>query len=234
MKTYVVLLAGGVGSRVGSDKPKQFMIVAGKTLLEHCLINFETHPLIDAICVITHNDWFSQTTTLLKNFKKIETIGVGGSTRQESVQMGLGAINKLRNEMGDRDEAKVLIHDVARPFTPHKVINAVIEALDSHDAVCPVLASSDTLMVLDSKNNITDYPNRASIVRGQTPQGFKFSVIDNLHNLACQAGTRGKATDDISLVKLYGNGRVKLVTGSLFSHKITTSEDIEWVINLCK
>jgi 2-C-methyl-D-erythritol 4-phosphate cytidylyltransferase len=202
-----ILVAAGSGERLGADVPKAFVEVDGQTLLARAVARFRDHPGIGEVIVVlpqSHADSrFALTTSV-----------VGGRTRQESVAAGLGALP-------DSVDA-VLVHDVARPFVPMQVIDAVLAALsDGADAVVPVVPIHDTVRRIDADGALAGVLDRSTLVAVQTPQGFRRDVLVAAH---AQAGD-ASATDDAALVEALG-GRVVAVPGADESFKITTPLDL--------
>ena len=218
MKNIVILLASGTGSRVGADCPKQFIKINDKYLLEYSLETFNNHLNIDEIVIVCHPDFLDLVKKIVQNgYYKVKSIVQGGDTRQESVNNGLFSI--------DIEEANVLIHDSARPFVTTLMIDNVIGALTHHTAVSTVLPATDTMFVLDEAHCVDLIPNRSSLSRVQTPQGFYLNTIRKAHYLA-QKDNLNLATDDCSLVKYYNLGEIFTVAGDERAFKVTTPVDL--------
>lgn len=216
MKTYGIILASGTGSRYHSTLPKQFIKLAGKTILEHTIEIFEKENCIDEIhLVITPEYRTLAENILLKNhFKKITKLLNGGKTRKESSSIGIHAI--------EDEEANVVIHDCARPFLSSRIIRDCIEALKTHDAIDVAIPSADTIIQV-KEHYIASIPNRSELMRGQTPQCFKLSLIKKAHELA---KNDDNFTDDCGLILKYNLGNVYVVDGDGENIKITYPEDI--------
>ncbi|NPA76676.1 MAG: 2-C-methyl-D-erythritol 4-phosphate cytidylyltransferase [Candidatus Diapherotrites archaeon] len=218
-KTCAIILASGVGSRMRWDRPKQFIKVAGKLVIEHTLDAFEASPQIDSIVVVVHRDWYHYfMDKIYPKYSKISKVVIGGSTRQESSYIGLVAA-------GDLSPKYVLIHDAVRPFVTDDLIRRVISALESGAvAVDTVIPATDTIVEVDG-DRISNIPPRSKLRRGQTPQGFRYDVILRAHELA-KAEKYLSATDDCSLVVRYDLGNVRVVPGDLENIKITYPLDV--------
>ena len=117
LRTVAVVLAGGTGSRVGLNIPKQLLKVAGKTILEHTLDVFQDAPEIDEIVVLMNGDYLAEARRLAAPYSKVSTVEAGGSTRNETTHTALTALSAL----GD-DDCKVLFHDAVRPLLDHRII----------------------------------------------------------------------------------------------------------------
>jgi 2-C-methyl-D-erythritol 4-phosphate cytidylyltransferase/2-C-methyl-D-erythritol 2,4-cyclodiphosphate synthase len=189
------------------------MPLAGKPLLYHSIVAFLNHPQIsDVICVIHPEDiaLYEETIVGLDLLNPI----FGGETRQASIRMGLEALREY-------NPAKVLIHDGVRPFVSKRVINGILEKLETHPAVIPAIAVEDTLKKFgDGKIEWT--LERANLWRAQTPQGFLYQDILNSHI----AFKDLHFTDDSALNE-YAGIPVAIVPGSQNNFKITTEEDYE-------
>ena len=216
LKNYGIILASGCGSRYGTDIPKQFVKIAGKTILEHTIEIFEKAEKInDIIVVITPEYRIMAEEILLKNnYKKISKLLSGGETRKESSYIGISSIEDV--------DANVIIHDCARPFLTQKIISNCIEALKKYNAIDVAIPSADTIIEVN-KNIITKIPNRSNLRRGQTPQCFKLSTIKKAHELS---KNDSNFTDDCGLVVKYGLSDVYVVEGDVENIKVTYPSDI--------
>jgi 2-C-methyl-D-erythritol 4-phosphate cytidylyltransferase len=214
-----VVLAGGVGARLGLSVPKQMVKVAGKTILEHTVAAFDSHPLIDELIVMITPGWTERVATLLGNrFAKLTLILEGGVTRNETTRRVLEAI--------EADEAKLLLHDAVRPLVDERIISDCVRALDRHEAVDVAIPSSDTVVMVDDDEVITRIPDRSRLRRGQTPQAFKLSTLRAAYARAID-DPYFHATDDCGVVVRYlPEVEVKCVLGSENNIKVTHPVDL--------
>ena len=217
LKNYGIILASGTGSRYGADLPKQFVKIAGKTILEHTVEIFEKAEEIDDIIVVITPEYRTMAEEILlkNNYKKVSKLLNGGEIRKESSFIGISAV--------EDEEANVLIHDCARPFLSQKIIKNCINALKKYSAVDVAIPCSDTIVEIDENNIITQIPKRAALRRGQTPQCFKLSVIKKAHELS---KNDTNFTDDCGLVVKYGLADVYVVEGDVENIKVTYPSDI--------
>lgn len=211
-----VLLAGGSGTRLGSHVPKQFMRVAGKTILEHsfdCLNSFFPEA---RVVIAVPADFLNFTKEIFAN--TAAEIVVGGASRQESA---LAALNHLRKNA----PTNVLLHDAARPFLSHQILHDVVRALDSYEAVDVAIRTTDTIIV-ERDGFIQNIPKRDHIYRGQTPQGFRFGALMRSYDEIGIERIRD-FTDDCGIY-LSANplGQVRIVDGGSENIKITDSVDL--------
>ena len=216
MENYGIILASGLGVRYKSDTPKQFLKIAGKTILEHTTDIFEKNQYIDHIILVITPEYrqFVEEILLKNNYKKIIAVLNGGETRKESSYIGISAI--------DDHEANVIIHDCARPFLSDRIIEDCVKALDKYSAVDVAIPSADTIIKVKD-DIIQDIPNRSEFMRGQTPQCFKLSVIKKAHELS---KNDSNFTDDCGLIVRYKICDVFVVKGEMENIKITYSSDI--------
>ncbi|WP_315913043.1 IspD/TarI family cytidylyltransferase [Arthrobacter sp. lap29] len=166
-----VILAGGVGSRIGLPIPKQLLPVAGQTSLEHTLAVFDSAQGIDSIIVMMEATHIHEAVKILTSgrFAKFKAVYPGGSTRNDTTRAALDAI-------ADPD-TKVLFHDAGRPLVDHRIIQDYIDALENYDAVEAAISSVDTIIEVDAENCITAVPRRSTLRRGQTPQAFRRGIL---------------------------------------------------------
>lgn len=216
IKNYGIILASGVGSRFGSDLPKQFWKIDDKTILEHSIENFEKSEYItDIIVVITPGFEDLAKKLILKNsFKKVVKIINGGETRKDSSYIAVNSI--------DEEEANLLIHDCARPFLSQRIIKDCIKALENHSAVNVAIESSDTIVEIEN-NIIKKMPSRNNLRRSQTPQCFKLSLIKKAHELS---KNDSDFTDDCGLVFKHNLADIYIVEGDIENIKITYKTDL--------
>ncbi|MGH8270873.1 MAG: 2-C-methyl-D-erythritol 4-phosphate cytidylyltransferase [Gammaproteobacteria bacterium] len=214
-----IVLASGAGTRFRSETPKQFLKLAGKTVLEHTLDTFERHPRIGEIIVVCSADNRLLVEELVNSagYRKVTRIVVGGETRQASSASGIAAV------VGD--DHKVLVHDAVRPLLDRATIDRCLDALDECDAVDTGIPSGDTIIQLDDDENIADIPDRATLRLGQTPQGFRAGLLREAHRRAAHDDTL-KVTDDCGLILHYDLGKVKVVAGDVNNIKVTYPSDI--------
>jgi 2-C-methyl-D-erythritol 4-phosphate cytidylyltransferase / 2-C-methyl-D-erythritol 2,4-cyclodiphosphate synthase len=217
-KLWIIIVAGGGGTRLGGDTPKQYLPLAGKPLLAHCLEAFaEQVPLERIVLVIPAGDE-DRVTALLPELPGVSPhLVTGGSTRQASVAAGLAAIPAA--------EGFVAIHDAARPFFDAAILPSWVETLAAaggEAGLLPVLPVTDTLLELN-EGRAVGVGERESLARAQTPQLFPLPLIRAAHAAAAERGELG-AGDDASLLIASGK-EVIVVTGDPRNSKVTTAAD---------
>ena len=225
MYNIAVILAAGSGTRMSIDKPKQFLKVAGKTVIEHTVDIFQKNDKIDEITIVVHENFLSDVEEMvLKNhWTKVCKILRGGAERYES---SLIAIESYSSQAHDA-QTNLIFHDAVRPLVSNKVINEMVEALKSYKAVDVAIPSADTIIRCNTeKKIIEDIPDREYLLRGQTPQGFRYEVIKHAYALALK-DSGFKATDDCGIVVKYlPEEKVFIIPGENKNIKLTFPEDI--------
>jgi 2-C-methyl-D-erythritol 4-phosphate cytidylyltransferase len=216
MKNYAIILASGTGTRCQNNLPKQFLKIGDKTILEHTLDIFETNNNIDGIILVITAQYKQKAADLTKSYKKIIKITEGGETRKVSSYIGVNSI--------EEDNANVLIHDCARPLLSQKVLNECIEALKKHNAIVTAIPSSDTIIEIENRE-VINIPDRAKLMRVQTPQCFRLPLIKKAHELSLNDND---FTDDCGLVLKYNLAKVHIVEGDINNIKITYPQDIKF------
>jgi 2-C-methyl-D-erythritol 4-phosphate cytidylyltransferase len=203
-----ILVAAGSGERLGADVPKAFVEVAGTTLLEHAFARFVGHPAIDRCVVVAPAERVDEAARLTG-----AVVVAGGAIRRASVAAGLATL--------DEDVDFVLVHDVARPFVPATVLDAVVAALMAGaDAVVPVVPIHDTVRRVGRDGMLAGVVDRSTLVAVQTPQGFRRDVL-----IAAHAEASDAVTDDAAPVEALGH-QVVAVPGADSAFKITTLADL--------
>ena len=220
MKKYAVILAGGIGSRMNSDVPKQFLEVGGETILERVLRRFENHPQIDGIVLVMHGDYIKEGRVIAEKLalKKLMKIVSGGSSRKQSSFNGVAALPE--------EESFVLIHDAARPFVSDRIISECCTALENYSAVSTVIKSTDTVYLVNDEGFVDEVPDRDNVVMVQTPQCFHYSIIAEAHRLGAE-NPELNFTDDAGMIVHYELAEVFCVRGEAENRKITNPGDLD-------
>ena len=222
-----VVLAGGIGARVGGNMPKQLLPLAdGKTILEHSVAAFDEADCIDEVCIVMHPDYICEAEKMLEanNWTKVRHIIPGGKERWES---SVNAIRKYQEVLSVDEflKANILLHDAARPFVSQRIVTDVCKALEGHEAVVVAIPSTDTVYEM-ADGCVARIPNRATIMRAQTPQAFRLSLIGEAYNIALNSGNM-QVTDDCGVVFNYMQTQpIHIVLGEEQNKKITFKEDI--------
>ena len=225
MRTVAVVLAGGSGLRLGGVIPKQLLLLAGQTLLEHSVSAFEQAPGVDRIVVVLPADFVAEGNRLLgSRYGKLTDIIAGGVDRPGSTRC---AIDLLSDD--DQADCNVLFHDAARPLVDQRIIADCVAALAHCQALGVVVPTADTIVEM-ADGVMTSIPPRETLGRCQTPQGFRLSVIRRAYQLACADPDAAgfSATDDCGMVLRYlPDVEVRAIPGSERNLKITYPADLK-------
>ncbi|MFI9269527.1 2-C-methyl-D-erythritol 4-phosphate cytidylyltransferase [Kitasatospora sp. NPDC052896] len=224
-----VVPAAGRGERLGPGAPKALRELGGAPLLVHAVRALARSRAIGLVVVAAPADGVAEVVGLLDSHglagKDVRVVA-GGATRQESVRLGLAAV--------PAGTEVVLVHDAARPLVPVEVVDAVAAAVRAGaEAVVPAVPLADTVKRVEPRpagepEPVLDTPERAALRAVQTPQGFRYDVLVEVHAKALAEEAAGMApavTDDAGLVEHYG-GRVVVVPGHEEAFKVTRPLDL--------
>ena len=232
MRNIAIILAGGLGNRVGGDKPKQLLPLAdGRTILEHSVDAFEHAPSIDEIAIVMHPDYSDEVQGLCEqnDWQKVTKIIPGGSERWESSWHAIVAY------MDEDEESALWFHDAARPFVSQRILADVALALETHSAVTVAVPVTETLYRVERRRasagenewRVEGVPSRSEYMRAQTPQAFRMDVVASAYMKAI-ADEAVIATDDVGIVRKYAPKQsVYIVMGDEDNRKITFAQDLK-------
>jgi 2-C-methyl-D-erythritol 4-phosphate cytidylyltransferase len=221
-----IVVAGGTGTRFGSETPKQFLSIGGIPIVVRALRPFASQRDIGHVVLVLPPPFAARPPDFLRDLTTASesatrssstlTIVPGGAHRGDSVRAGISAL--------PAECTIVLVHDGARPFVDYRTIEGVIECVRQGEAAVPAVPLSDTLKEAsaDDPTHVARTRPRERLWRAQTPQGFPRKVLEQAHARAARLGRR--ATDDAALVEAMGFP-VRLVPGYQANIKITTPED---------
>lgn len=213
-----IIVAAGKGERAQTGdfaEPKQYRRVGGRPVLARTVDAFLAHPAISAVLPVIHADHAEHYDALGLSGDRLRQPVIGGTSRQASVLEGLKAIAPERPDL-------VLIQDAARPFVSPGQIEAVLEALRTHDGALPTLPLTDTIKRAHDGQNVVATEDRRTLFAAQTPQGFRFGQIFSAHMRA--GSVRREFTDDAEIAEWAGL-RVAMTAGDRNNFKITHPED---------
>ena len=216
-----IIVAGGSGTRLGSDVPKAFVSLAGKPLFMHSCAQFDTHASIKSIVLVVPSEKINEAIDIVSNgnLAKKARVVAGGKERWQSVQNG---VNACASEW-------VLVHDAARPFVSHAVIDSVLEKMAGFDAVITVTPEVDTVRHFKDDRALETI-DRSTLVRVGTPQLFKTSVLKKAFLEAERMAP--PPTDEAILMETMGVP-VGIAWGDPLNFKITTKSDFMLAEALC-
>ena len=222
---YGVILAGGIGSRMGNmEKPKQFLELGKKPVIIHTIEKFVIHPGFEKILVLAPRAWVSYTQDIVKKYiGKRENIVVisGGETRNETI---MNAIRYIEETDGLEEDTVIVTHDSVRPFVTHRILAENIKYAGEYGACDTVIPATDTIVESTDGDRITDIPNRKYMYQGQTPQSFRAKRLKERYESLSEE-EKGILTDACKIMVLKGE-HVHLVQGEVFNIKITYPYDM--------
>ncbi len=221
LRNVAVVLAGGTGTRVGLNIPKQLIKIAGKPIIEHTIAAMQASPLVDEILVLMTPGYLDDVRAIVRKggYDKVSQILEGAGTRNDTTATALAALGE--------EECNVLLHDAVRPLVSQTIIAANVEALQTHEAVDTAIPSADTVISVDPDHgNIADVLPRHLLRRGQTPQSFRLSTIRAAYANA-SLDPDFSATDDCTVVLRYlPEVPVAVVPGHERNMKVTEPIDV--------
>lgn len=216
---YAVIAAGGIGSRMGADKPKQYIEIGGKAIIAHTAERFLNSDKIDKVIVLCPDEWVSYTKEI---FAQTDVIVISaGETRNETL---MRAIDYIESTDGLDDETYLVTHDAVRPFVTDKIINDNIDAMLKYGATGTVIPSVDTVFQSKSGEIIDSIPDRSELYQAQTPQCFAALKLRELYNNLTDE-EKDILTDGCKIYLLKGYD-VHLVNGNVSNIKITYPHDL--------
>jgi len=218
MAVTAIVAAGGQGTRMKGDVPKQFLMLGDRPILFHSLQRVADCPKVDELIAVVPADYLQFTRTLLQEeypLGKPCLVVPGGEERQDSVRAGLQQLS-LECEL-------VVVHDAARPLVSNAVLVAVIQAAEQDGAATAAVQPADTIKLVDQERRISENLPRSMLWQIQTPQAFKKDLLIRAHAQALADNFSG--TDDSVLLERLGV-RVRVVPGDPRNLKITTPDDL--------
>lgn len=214
-----LVLAGGTGTRLGADIPKQYIEVRGKMIIDYCLETMEHSSDIAEVWIVADEMWREH----IKKVDKFKGYACPGRNRQLSIYNGLKAIEESLT--GEEKEVNVLIHDAARPFLTEKLIRECVKAVEGHDGVLPVLPMKDTVYYSEDGKVISSLINRDKLYAGQAPELFRLQPYIQANEALLP--------DKILLVNgstepaIMAGMDIVMIPGDENNYKITTKTDMK-------
>ena len=214
-----LVLAGGTGTRLGADIPKQYIEVHGKMIIDYCLETMEHSNDIAEVWRVADEMWREH----IKKVDKFKGYACPGRNRQLSIYNGLKAIEESLT--GEEKEVNVLVHDAARPFLTEKLIRECVKAVEGHDGVLPVLPMKDTVYYSEDGKVISSLINRDKLYAGQAPELFRLQPYIQANEALLP--------DKILLVNgstepaIMAGMDIVMIPGDENNYKITTKTDMK-------
>ena len=222
--TTAIIIAGGSGTRMGQDIPKQFINVYDKPVLLYTLESFQKHPQIDAIEVVCLDGWHDVLWAYAKQFNitKLKWVVSGGSTGQESIRNG---VYNLENKVLEDDI--IIIHDGIRPLVDETVLTDVILKAQRYGNAVTSLPYNEQIFIVDDEISTVRYIPRETLRRVSTPQAYKFGKLLWAYKKAFaeEIGIYGSSYTNTMMVEL--GERLYFAAGSDKNIKLTTKDDLE-------
>lgn len=219
-----VIIAGGSGSRMGQDIPKQFINVYDKPILIYTLEAFQKHPDIDAIELVCIDGWHDIVWAYAKqyNITKLKWIVSGGTTGQESIRNG---VYNLADKCSTEDI--IIIHDGIRPLVDETVLSDVIIKCKQYGNAVTSLPYNEQIFVVDDEISTRKYIPRETLRRVSTPQAYRFGKLNWAYNEAFEKeiGIHGSSYTNTMMVEL--GEKLYFAAGSDKNIKLTTKDDLE-------
>lgn len=225
-----IILSGGVGSRMGLNIPKQYVVVNGQPIISYCLQTFLCNEHTDAIVIGVADEWKEYVMEQMEKLHPAKPVfyAAPGETRQYSIFNALRVVK----DQGYSEDSIVIIHDGARPLVSDELINRCYETCVRADGSMPVIAVKDTTYYSEDGKSITSLLDRSKLWAGQAPEAFVFGKYLQIHE---------KMSHE-ELLKINGSTeiafkqglKVEMVEGDPMNFKITTPEDLsnfESIIN---
>lgn len=229
-----IVLAGGRGSRMKNDIPKQFMLIDGKPVIYYALKKFQEIDIIDNIILVTGESDISycrENIVEKYNITKVNCITSGGKERYNSVYNGLMALDELKNDNNNHNISKeaqhyVLIHDGARACITDSIIENCYNDVKKYKACVAAVPVKDTIKIADKDGFAINTPDRSTLWQIQTPQAFEYNIVKEAYQKMIIDDNKGNITDDAMVVEKYSGIKVKMSLSQYTNIKITTPEDM--------
>lgn len=224
--TVAIIIAGGVGTRMGLDIPKQFVQVNGKPVLLYTLEAFEKHPMVDAIELVLLDGWEDVVWAYAKQYSisKLKWIVKGGESGQESIRNGVYGL-----EGKCKSDDIVIIHDGIRPLVDAAVLDDVISKARQYGNGVTSMPYNEQIFMVDDSNPATTirYIPRETLRRVATPQAYCFGLLDSAYHEAFERGIGIKGSSYTNTMMVELGHRLYFAAGSDKNIKLTTRGDID-------
>lgn len=219
-----LIIAGGVGKRMGQDIPKQFITIEGKPIIIYTLESFEHHPLVDRVLVVCKSGWEETLWGYIKEYdlKKVQWIISGGSKGQESINNG---VQFLKEYSDDNDT--IIIHDGIRPLVDEIVLSDVIVKCQEYGNGVTSLPYNEQIFLKDTEETTKQYIDRNTLRRVSTPQAYQFGKLSWAYDKAIKEniGMTDSSYTNTMMVEL--GETLYFAAGSDKNIKLTTQDDLE-------
>lgn len=219
-----LIIAGGVGSRMHQEIPKQFINVYDKPVLVYTMEAFQRHPMIDAIEVVCLDGWHDILRAYARQYgiTKLKWVVSGGKSGQESIRNG---VYYLEDKCSPEDI--VIVHDGIRPLVDDTVLSDVIIKCQKYGNAVTALPYNEQIFIADDEVSTVKYIPRETLRRVSTPQAYQFGLLDEKYHEAFEkkVGIYGSSYTNTMMVEL--GVRLYFAAGSDKNIKLTTTDDLE-------
>ncbi len=224
---YGVILASGVGKRMGFDIPKQYIEIEGKPIIVYTIESMLSVSRIDKIYIAVSEIYMNYMKDILQKYFGMEelakmTIVQGGAERIDTIN---NVTNSIVESHGVEKNDVVIFHDAVRPFVTKKILEDSIDGVRKYKATVAGLPAVDTMLVSCDGKKVENIPDRATIFHGQAPDSFELEYFIELGNRLTE--TQKKQLTGTSQFCTYNNEDIYLIEGDVLNFKITTVEDLE-------
>lgn len=222
-----IIIAGGVGSRMGQEIPKQFINVGEKPVIVYTLEAFQEHPLVDAIEVVCLAGWEQVLRAYARQYKidKLKWVVKGGASGQESIRNG---VYNFEGVLAEDDIC--IVHDGVRPMLDPEVITDVVRVAKERGNAVTSMPYNEQIFLVDKKDSATttQYIPRETLRRVSTPQAYRFGLLDSKYHEAFEKGVGIDGSNYTNTMMVQLGVRLNFVVGSDRNIKLTTPENLEF------
>ncbi len=231
---YVILLAGGTGSRIASDIPKQYVKAGPYMMITVALKALLESDHIDGVCIVADVDWREEikkdALSACLGIDRILSFANPGENRQLSILNGMNEIIKVKGEPSDTDT--VLVHDAARPFVSAGLLTSVYGSLDGHDGVMPVLPMKDTVYYSENGSEVSELLDRRKLFAGQAPELFLFGKYYEANRALVPE--KIISVNGASEPAIIAGMDIVMIPGDEGNFKVTTNADLDRYLTIVK
>lgn len=222
-----IIIAGGVGSRMGQEIPKQFINVGEKPVIVYTLEAFQEHPLVDAIEVVCLAGWEQVLRAYARQYKidKLKWVVKGGASGQESIRNG---VYNFEGVLAEDDIC--IVHDGVRPMLDPEVITDVVRVAKERGNAVTSMPYNEQIFLVDKKDSATttQYIPRETLRRVSTPQAYRFGLLDSKYHEAFEKGVGIDGSNYTNTMMVQLGVRLNFAVGSDRNIKLTTPENLEF------
>lgn len=222
-----IIIAGGVGSRMGQEIPKQFINVGEKPVIVYTLEAFQEHPLVDAIEVVCLAGWEQVLRAYARQYKidKLKWVVKGGASGQESIRNG---VCNFEGVLAEDDIC--IVHDGVRPMLDPEVITDVVRVAKERGNAVTSMPYNEQIFLVDKKDSATttQYIPRETLRRVSTPQAYRFGLLDSKYHEAFEKGVGIDGSNYTNTMMVQLGVRLNFAVGSDRNIKLTTPENLEF------